>query len=181
MKRKNAGVTIVEMIVVLALLAVATGIVLANVGNLSGYRARECAKKISSAIAENKVTTLGKAVNKEDLKWKITKEGNKVYFTVRMKKGSSEWDEKTLMGKGRMIVEYVDDSTTYEIVPTGEVTLSNQVEKLELYYNRSSGQLCKVGETDKCKISSIIVSNPARTKVYEIKVYPLTGKIKATW
>lgn len=185
MKKRNAGVTIVELVVVMAILAIATGITLANVGSLTGYRARECAKKISSELSSNKVTTLGKASNNGDITFEITKEGNKVYFTTHMKKGSSTWDEKKLMGKGRMIVEFVDSGTTKEIVPAGE-TGTNKVNKLALYYNRSTGQICKVNDdgtvqTEKCSISNIKISNSGRTKTYDIKVYPLTGKIKATW
>lgn len=174
MKTKNAGVTIVELVVVLAIMAIVAGLSLASIASLSGYRARECAKKISSAISANKVTALGKAVNSGSIYWELTKEGNKVYFVEH---GLGAEPKKTLVGKGRMTIKYTDSSGSPEI--TAEITDSTN--SLKLYFNRSTGQLCKQGTADRSKVSHITVSNPNGNKVYDIEVYPLTGKIKATW
>lgn len=195
MKTKNAGVTIVELVVVIAIMAIVAGLSLASIGNLSGYRARECARKISSAISANKVTTLGKAKSAGDITWKIGKEGNKVFFYVYQ--GGNEI-EKTLMGKGRMTVEY----TTKTSSSTNRQEISNAIPNytsggtaLAIGYDRSSGKMCKAdsattlettgsGEPKTSSLYSITVSNGGSgvfAKTYEIRVYPLTGKIKATW
>lgn len=168
MKTKNAGVSIVELVVVLAIMAVVAGLSLASIGSMSGYRARECAKKISSAISADKVTALGKAAHSDDIWWEITKEGNKVYFVEH---GLGTEPKKTLVGKGRMTVSYKDSA--------GEKRIPDDVSSLQLYFNRSTGQLCNHGSTNRATVSNIIVKNG--DKVYDIEVYPLTGKIKATW
>lgn len=180
MKRKNAGVTVVELVVVLAIMAVVAGLSLASVGSVSGYRARECAKKISSAITANKVMALGKSKTRGDITWKIGKEGNKVFFYVYQ--GGSEI-EKTLMGKGRMKVKY----TTKSGVSMSTQEISNATSTaLAMGYDRTNGMMCKATnsttlEDATSNLYSITVSNPSETKTYEIMVYPLTGKIKATW
>lgn len=169
MKTKNAGVSIVELVVVLAIMAVVAGLSLASIASMSGYRARECAKKISSAISANKVTALGKAVNNGSVYWELTKEGNKVYF-VEYGLGDPK---KTLVGKGRMTVTYTDSAGSPEI--------TDSTNSLKLYFNRSTGQLCDYTSNSRTTVSNITVSNPNGSKVYDIEVYPLTGKIKATW
>ena len=67
MKKKNAGFTIVELIVVVAMLSIFIGIFVVNVGRITGYNAKECYKKISSAITENKIETLSKAKETGDI------------------------------------------------------------------------------------------------------------------
>lgn len=191
MKTKNAGVTIVELVVVIAIMAIVAGLSLASIGNLSGYRARECARKISSAISANKVTTLGKAKNAGDITWKIGKEGNKVFFYVYQ--GGVEI-EKTLMGKGRMSVKYTTKTSTSS--NTQEISDADPTNTaLAIGYDRSSGKMCKAmtattlettgtGDPKTSSLYSITVSNGGSgvfEKTYEIRVYPLTGKIKATW
>lgn len=179
MKRKNAGVTVVELVVVLAIMAVVAGLSLASVGSVSGYRARECAKKISSAISANKVVALGKSVTNTgagpDIWWELKKDGNKVYFVEHNKTSGSDVETTTLVGKGRMTIRciYNGGATAKELTDDGSETL-------DLYFQRSTGQLNDMSG-NMSNITDIIVIPPHGPKEYDIKVYPLTGKIKATW
>ena len=61
MKKNNDGFTIVELIVVIAMLVIFIGAVSVNVGRITRYDPKEGYKKISSALTENKIETLGKA------------------------------------------------------------------------------------------------------------------------
>ena len=110
MKKNNDGFTIVELIVVIAMLVIFIGAVSVNVGRITGYDAKEGYKKISSAITENKIETLGKAKMTGDIYLEIYRDDsdrNLYVQTIHNGRSSKYVVKKTKLNKrGRASVSY---------------------------------------------------------------------------
>lgn len=61
MKDDNKGFSLVELIVVVAILAILIGVMAANIGRISGYRAKECRTKVVSSLENGRLVTLSKS------------------------------------------------------------------------------------------------------------------------
>lgn len=171
MKNKNAGMSLIELVVVVAIVAIMAGVGMYGLGQISGYRARECSKKISSSLTSNKVTTLGKAKQNGDIIWQLYQDSSNSAFYVKVTynaTGGSAYSETTKVSKGRVAVKYVNNGT--------DVTVDS-THPLSLCFNRSTGALCEASSPNvTCNITQINVSNG--TKSYNIDIVPATGKVK---
>ncbi len=61
MKDDNRGFSLVELIVVVAIIAILLGVMAANIGRISGYRAKECRTKVISSLENGRLMTLSKS------------------------------------------------------------------------------------------------------------------------
>jgi len=177
MKKKNEGFTIVELIVVIAMLSIFIGIFAANIGQITGYNAKECYKKIASAITENKIETLSKAKETGDIYLQIYQNAtdDKIYVrTVRDgKKATKEYTNITKLTKRSGI------TVTYELKNGASVTTktATEADPLNICYNRASGALVDPDDSYKVsKLQKIIVSSGGYK--YTIDIVPATGKVK---
>lgn len=173
MNNKNAGVSIVEMVVILAILAVITGVGAYGVGQVSGYRPRECANQVSTSLSECKVTTLGKAKSTGDIYWELYKEDKDFFVATVYNAGTTQQYEKTeKVGEGNLTVTCEDSAGNVTTVDGGFGS------GLQLCFNRASGALCERSGSITTK-KKITVSKG--NKEYTIELYPTTGKIKGTF
>lgn len=60
MKKDNRGLSMVEMIIVVAIIAVVAGTVFLGIGFVTGKPAEKCANKLLSLMQRNRITTMGK-------------------------------------------------------------------------------------------------------------------------
>ena len=187
MKKKNAGMSLVELVIVMAMLAVLSGVTLYSIASVPRYRARECSRLIASNLREVKITTLGKAKSKGDIVWELYKKGNSYY--VRYKTGADGSSPVTMgekkVSKGTLHVYYED--TAGNVAEIGE---NEGHSSLKLCFNRASGAihgssseiLTKAGEnygidtSNTTSVKKIIIQGGTTT--YEITLYPVTGKIE---
>lgn len=169
MKKSNAGMSIVEIVVVVAIIAILAGVGGYGLGQMSGFRARECASKIASSLTQNKVKTLGKAKETGDMAWEIYRSGNEFYVrTVQgIKSGSEVYTDEENVNDGTLKVGYSNDMS-------GDPTWLEDGDSLRLCYNRSSGSLCDTTGTVTA-VKRILVQYGVKTYTIEIKA--LTGKI----
>lgn len=175
MKNKNAGFSLIELIVVIAVMVIVAGIGLSWVGRLSGYRARECASKVSSTLNGAKVKSLSKQQNTGDAYWELKKGSDgryyvSVYYPEYSGGGYTLVEETSKVGKTSSLI------VTYTDVDGDHVVDSSN--SLKLCYDRSTGALYEgsSGSVDKTKnISAINVSNGAKS--YKIEIVAKTGKV----
>lgn len=61
MKDDNRGFSLVELIVIVAIMAILLGVLAANISRISGYRAKECRTKVVSSLENGRLMTLSKS------------------------------------------------------------------------------------------------------------------------
>lgn len=169
MNKKNAGMSLVEVVIVVAMIAILAGLGGYGIGQVFGFRARECASKISSSLTQNKVKTLGKATGTGNIAWELYRKGNDYYVRTVLdaNKSDKSYVDQKQVNKGNVKVGY-------SVAATGEPTWLNDGDKVTLYFNRSSGALCDASG-NLTTIKRIVVNNGRKTYTIELKA--LTGKI----
>lgn len=174
MKKDNAGISLVELLIVISILAVLSGVGIYSFSQMSGYRARECSKKIATSIINNKVLTLGKAKSTGDICWELYKnDGNYFVRTVRNAGSASEYYEETeQVSKGKMDIFFFESGS-------GGAVTQKQIsdsQTLRFCFNRSSGAICASSSPyGLYKLTGIRVVTGQRR--YDIAIVPATGKV----
>lgn len=175
MKNKNAGFSLIELVVVIAVMVIVAGIGVTWIGNISGYRARECAGKVASSLNGAKVKSLSKQKNTGDAYWELKKGSDgkyyvSTYYPEYSGGGYTLVEETAKVGRtSNLKVTYTDVDGVHEV---------DSANTLKLCYDRSTGALYEgsSGSVDKSKnISAIHVSNGSRS--YKIEIVAKTGKV----
>ena len=176
---KNGGFALVELIVVIAIMAVLTGIASMSLASVMGVSVKQCARDIQSAANQTRVSTLGK----DEVIMTITK-GNKAksseayYCTIVTKDGlgkTTENEEK--IGKSNMDITYVlSDSKGNK---TSDITLDD-THSLTIKFNRGTGAMAPCMKSDGSSggdyyCMQIKVKKNSTEKI--ISFYPETGKV----
>lgn len=156
-KKRNQGMSLVEVVVVLSIMVILTGVITVGLGTATSKPAEECAEKIVNALNACRVSTMGK----EDTKLQFYISNDSVY--VKEFINGSEVKNLPISGKG-VIVKYKYKSGD-------EFNLSDT--PLNLSYNRSTGGFEECAPGKFC--SQIIVSKGSRSVT--VKLYDLTGKV----
>lgn len=155
----NSGTSIVELLAVMAIMAVMLGTATNIVGYLSGKQARQCAYKMDAILSETRMETMGKSTGeKESVYLSVKNDGGKIYAVQTMKDVQNSF----LIGKNVTI--------TATDVKGSEMELVNGT-SFDIYFNRSTGALYDdAGNYCKIKITQGRVT-------YVVSVVPTTGKI----
>ena len=176
---KNGGFSLVELIVVIAIMAVLTGIASMSLASVMGVSVKQCARDIQSAANQTRVSTLGK----DEVIMTITK-GNKAksseayYCTIVTKDGlgkTTENEEK--IGKSNLDITYVlSDSKGNK---TSDITLDD-THSLTIKFNRGTGAMAPCMKGDGSSggdyyCMQIKVKKNSTEKI--ISFYPETGKV----
>lgn len=176
---KNGGFSLVELIVVIAIMAVLTGIASMSLASVMGISVKQCARDIQSAANQTRVSTLGK----DEVIMTITK-GNKAksseayYCTIVTKDGlgkTTENEEK--IGKSNLGITYVlCDSKGNK---TSDITLDD-THSLTIKFNRGTGAMAPCMKSDGSSggdyyCMQIKVKKNSTEKI--ISFYPETGKV----
>lgn len=138
MKKRNKGLSLVELIIAIAIIAVFSGVAVYSASNIRNYRARECSRKITSNIAEVKVTSLGKAKSNGDIVWELYKENGKFYVRYLAGcAGTPEVQKTTKISKGKMNC-FVEDAG-------GTRTEVADNQSVKVCFNRATGAMYTCG------------------------------------
>lgn len=162
----NSGYSLVELIIVIAIMAVLIGTVFYSISMIFGANAKTCANNIQRAIADCKVTTMGKKEAYMELY--RAADGN-VYtklYVYEQTGATPVEEEPQKMGNNRVYVGYIKPGET----PDAATDL-NSGDSVTIKFDRSSGSFDKTAH-DNC--AQIIVRGGSKN--YAIEMTQLTGK-----
>jgi prepilin-type N-terminal cleavage/methylation domain-containing protein len=161
MRRKNNGFSLIELIVVIAILAiVSTGLVSAFF-SVSGWQLKQTAITIDNGLKKTRVLALSR--DDKAVSFELYKKDNDRYY---MKAGG---ENETEIASAETAIQYVTES--------GVTVTIDQTKVLTLYFDRSSGAFQSIsinGIDTYCK--QITVTKGDKTKT--ITLVPVTGKTK---
>lgn len=172
MRKNNTGFSLVEVIIAIAMLTILTGVGAYGIGQVTGFRAREAADKITSSITENKIETLGKAKTSGGMAWEIYEEDGDFYVRTLYDLGSgaaySGASEKVNDGKVDVWVGS-KTPTSSSLMKMGTGTT------YRIYFNRATGAVCNSsgGSVSANPYIKVVYGR----KDYEIEVISKTGKV----
>lgn len=162
MERDNRGMSIIEVIIILAMMAVLLGFMTNIIGYLSGKQARECAYKLDASLAGIRMDTMSKSTGGNDVFLTLEKR-NGQFFVIRNIKGT---EKQELVGGEQLTVKAIDAK--------GNEVEINDSNSITFYFNRETGGLQK--DTD--WYERIIITQGRVT--YEVTIEPVTGKFSYT-
>lgn len=181
-KSNNSGFSLVELIIVIAIMAVMVGVMAMSVSSLTGRRVRKCADEIVTTLERARVLTLGKEQNKVECV--ISYDDTAREYRIRILQGGTEVTNRVL-GKDPIDIKvyFEGDSKGYSLTELkGSDSLVPYVSDskgLHLLFNRASGAFEKntsmANSVLKEYCQKIVVSNG--TKTVEITTVGKTGKI----
>lgn len=160
---KNAGFTLVELVIVVAIFTLLIGSGISMMGLLNGKDAKETQTNITSILGKARIETM----SKKSLKLEIYKDdANGPYFWRYIVDGVTDTHSEQIATK-RVIVRYEkDNSGTYIDIAPGA--------SLILEFDRSSGALKAFSDGTYC--TGIRVSQGSVDR--NIQIFPATGRYK---
>lgn len=180
MQKNNKGYSLIELVVVVAIMAVLTSVVAYSYGIVSGKEARQCAGNISTALDKAKNYAMAKS-GSSDAYLLIRKDSAEgwvadYYFPDSAVSGGCHWVEKEKLGKKAVEVECELTSGTRALDETTGICIyfnriTGAFKEAKLVTVQSDGSINGVIETAECKTIRV-----KRGKVYEITCTIATGK-----
>lgn len=160
MGKDHRGITMVELMVIVAIMLVVTGSVINLGGYLNGKQARQCAYKLEAALSEIRTETMSKS----------TGELESVYFVLE-NTGGNIYAKQIIKGNERsdLIGEQV------EVLVTDSMGISSVLEngsQAYIYFDRASGGLAEQA----VRYTQIEIIQGITTYIVEIE--PETGRIE---
>lgn len=182
---KNSGFSLVELIIVIAIMAIVVTVAGLSVGTLTGRRVRKCADEIVSTIERARVLTLGKEQNNVECVISYDSTDKEYHAMVyQVINGTPTEVSDRVVGRDPIQVQvYFDDDThAYSLTGLkGALPYASSTQGLHLVFNRASGAFeagtCEAGGTKKNFCKRIVVSNSDGTRRIEITTVGRTGKI----
>lgn len=182
-KNNNGGFSLVELIIVIAIMAVLVGVMAMSASSLTGRRVRKCADEIVTTLERTRVLTLGKEQNQVECV--ISYDESTKEYRARILQGGTEVSNRVL-GKDPIQVEvyFEGDATAYSLSNIkGSDSLVPYVSAdpgLHLVFNRASGAFEKntsmANSAPKEYCNKIVVTNNG-SRTVEITTVGKTGKI----
>lgn len=184
--KDNKGFSLVELIIVVAIMAILLGMVFYSFSLMVGQYARECANNTSAVLDKEKNYALAKSATVDCYVEIVKRENDGYYARYYVPKSAitqNEWvlEEEQKLGKHKV-------EMTFTLENTGDVTLDADT-SVKIVFNRSSGAFkgavvddgsdgdagslpdMSAPGIEKCTKITII-----HGRTYEIQLYPSTGK-----
>lgn len=171
-RKDNRGLSLVELIIVMAIMAVLTGAVSIGVSLVTNKAVDKCATQLKASIQSARVTTMGKF--QTYLEIYMTGDGlciNEVVTTVNTDGTKTESTKQVITGDSSITVRYQLNDGSWQ-------TLGDASNSLKLEFDRSSGALkpFPTGGAFAGKYCvAIEISKGSRIKT--LKLAYLTGKV----
>lgn len=153
MKTENRGFTLIELIVVIAILGIMTGMVAGSVSTVSGARAKKAAVSTDALLSRCRMGCM----SKKDSSWLALSVQNGKYTAVYYESGV---ESERFTGDANVSVQYV----------AGEAPMALSADPVKIAFKRDSGEL---DTTSGYAAVTSLTFTSGRT--YTITVVPDTG------
>lgn len=168
MRKDNRGLSLVEVVIVVTIMAVMGGLMAMAIGAAVTKPADECASKMASSLKEARITTMGKM----SVSMEFYVQDDCIYMKEKILGEGTATDKVRKIGdKGVAVTYKLEGDSTYK-------ALGGSTSALVLSFDRSSGAFkkCFEGTTDTGRYcSEIKVTKGDRQRT--LKLYSLTGKV----
>lgn len=161
MKKNNQGFSLVELIVIIAIMAVLTTSIITYIGMLGAGQAKKCANGIASGFSQTKVC----AMSRSSAYMVVYSNDDGVF--LKTVQGSNETIEK-IANKGS-VVEYRNVRNGSTFMPVGNTADSG----VRIEFDRASGA-CKQVAGQYCYGFRVTCGQTT----YIVNIEPLTGKAR---
>ncbi|MBD5451956.1 MAG: prepilin-type N-terminal cleavage/methylation domain-containing protein [Lachnospiraceae bacterium] len=167
----NRGFSLVEVVVVLALVSAISAIAGYGFSMSNGKPAQECAKKLAGAISHGRTTTMGKYRNeiivKKETDGTLTVTEDTYTSESDILNGTPSQSRSSTVGAKNVTVEYQIGTGGYiELAPGNEIRLR---------YDSGSGAMKKTANSGSDYYTGFRISKAG--KVWYVKLETLTGNI----
>ena len=161
MKKNNKGFSLVELIVIIAIMAVFMTSIITYIGMVGGAQAKKCANGLSGSLSQTKVC----AMSRSKASMTVYSDDTGVY--VKMVQGNSERIEK--IGNQGTIVEYRTVRNSDVFMAVGNTADSG----VKIEFDRASGACKKMSTGEYCYGFKVTCGQTT----YIVNIEPLTGKV----
>lgn len=174
LKQDNRGFSLVELVIVLAIMSAIAGVVGYGFSMSNGKPAQECANKLAGAISHGRTTTMGKYRNEIIVRKEATPDERLTVTEdtlIRIEPDDSEVrsSRSSVVGAKGVTVEYKIGSGAYtELMPGSEIRLR---------YDSGSGAMKRTAPGDDY-YTGFRISRAG--KVWYVNLETLTGKVTAS-
>lgn len=159
MPKDNRGYSLVELIVVIAIILILSTAGVLGFSSVSGKPAEQCASELKGAILANRTVSLGK----KDAKLVISMQPDGVHVTESYTLPSGAHSSDKVIAPNTVDLTFSTNDSVYTAVDaTG----------IEIEFDRSTGSL-------KNQTTDIYFRASKAGKSYKVTVYQLTGKVIA--
>ena len=160
MKKNNEGFSLVELIVIIAIMAVLTGAIITYVGSLGNAQAKKCVNGIVTGFSQTKVCAMSRA----NASMVVYTNDDGVFLVTNQ--GSNERVEK--IGTAGTVVQYrtVRDSNSFS--PVGDSAATG----IKIEFDRASGACKKTVSGKYCYGFKVTCGKTT----YIVNIEPLTGR-----
>ncbi len=184
MREDNRGFSLVELMVVIAIMAVVIGIFFAGTGYIASTSARSLANSIKSAIGETRIRTMGK---QETVLYIYRDKTDSKYYKQYVIKVNGSWKEPEppeVLGKHHPNLEYTVGGTDTLLADGDHILIGfdrrtgkeETVTGINADVDSSTGKLI----TGTASMNSIICENikiSGGGSEYNVEIIPATGKV----
>ena len=161
-RMNNKGVSLAEIMVVVAIMAVLISVGITSVNAMNGRPAQQCAQKIVYSLEKFRTT----AMSRVDASYTLSVDPStkEIVCTEWTSNGSTDSTVSNVIGRSKLIVNYQTDAgSTYNL----------ESRSLTLQFDRSSGAFRALTNGEKC--TRITVTAGGRS--FSVALVPVTGKV----
>lgn len=194
MKDDNRGFSVIELMVIVAIMAILIGVLAANIGRISGYRAKECRTKVMSSLENGRLMTLSKSrggtslVNSNTYLCFVRNETDGCNYCLTVVENEITDVKKVSKGKVTLKYSYTKDATDGTPIGSfaGPSTLSMETADATLQtalaagtkiaFNRQNGAFLPVDSAGTTYYYQLFATLGQYN--YGITIHPKTGKIE---
>lgn len=171
MEKNNSGFSIVELIIVIAIIAAVVTTAALSVGLVFSANARTCTNDIIGAISECKIATM--SAGQGNVRLLLYRDDTGTIFSELQTLEAGSWttgnDGAEKIGARRCMVTTIDEDGK-------EVELGQRDNAWEIYFNRSSGSFLENLDSGATATNVWEIYVRGGSKNYHIHLERLTGK-----